>query len=962
MAETSLRVQIDGSGAAPAAKALDSDLSRLKASGDGVTSSMDKLSRELGDLRTTLTAAEQRSLALLKSQDSLTAATRAQEAAITSLTADLRAQTQAQLSLATAINTANERSRQQVGVQRELESSTEAATSSAKAFGQSQGQASASSLLLGRSLGSLTGLLGGLSLGAIITSSIQLAVEFERLDLRFQTVFGSARLAGREMAFVRGEADRLGAEVSVLAAQYSSLSAASLGTTLEGQKTRDIFSAITEASGKLGLSTEQTGGALTAIQQIISKGTVSAEELRGQLGERLPGAFQIAARAMGVTTAQLGKMLEQGSLASDVFLPKFADELRRTFGTDATTRIDSVSASFSRLRSEVQLAAGEAAKFPTSVLADLSDYVATLLRYEREGGGLATLQSAFAPLVDTAIGASNFITRSNVRGIGDLAQSTNEQRAVLAANPFTPQIDPFAPAVRDFSVVPKPAGGTREGPGILGIGVPLPDQKELLKLAEREEQFRARALGLTNEQRVQQSILNGELKNRNALEQQAELRIARLQDQITGNTAAKREGVKVESEAERLAKQLAKADAERAEKADELILRVQTQRQELKQQLTVGVQLTQAGEQLARLRAGELDATFIGREAAKEQLAIELQGLDALQQKVAAQNRLNEAGKRAAADLQEGPLAAGAAQRLARSTRNGRRGGIIQATFDDISAQQGAAADSESLRYEKQVNALAGADEGALRKDGLLKEDETVNDLIERAREEHQARLTTIEQDGLQARQDLTRQYVGASINAFGSIADAAAAFGKKGFAAYKAAAIAQTIISTYQSAQDSYKSLSGIPVVGPALGAAAAAASIVAGLGRVAQIRSQQYGGGREFGGPVDASRFYEIGEKGKPEIINTGGKYYLFGAKGNVIPASQGGRGGGSAPVINFRLSNNGQPANVSDFRTRQNSDGSIDIDAVMVEIGSRFADNGSRLRSQLSRATGGKNVGDL
>ena len=57
--------------------------------------------------------------------------------------------------------------------------------------------------------------------------------------------------------------------------------------------------------------------------------------------------------------------------------------------------------------------------------------------------------------------------------------------------------------------------------------------------------------------------------------------------------------------------------------------------------------------------------------------------------------------------------------------------------------------------------------------------------------------------------------------------------------AAGKAAAIASTTISTYQSAQDSYKSLAGIPIVGPALGAVAAGAAIIAGIKTVKKIVS---------------------------------------------------------------------------------------------------------------------------
>jgi len=69
-------------------------------------------------------------------------------------------------------------------------------------------------------------------------------------------------------------------------------------------------------------------------------------------------------------------------------------------------------------------------------------------------------------------------------------------------------------------------------------------------------------------------------------------------------------------------------------------------------------------------------------------------------------------------------------------------------------------------------------------------------------------------------------------------LAGLAANLGKE-TAAGKAAAIASTLISTYQGAQDSYKSLAGIPVVGPALGIAAAAAAVAGGLQTVKSIQS---------------------------------------------------------------------------------------------------------------------------
>jgi len=64
-----------------------------------------------------------------------------------------------------------------------------------------------------------------------------------------------------------------------------------------------------------------------------------------------------------------------------------------------------------------------------------------------------------------------------------------------------------------------------------------------------------------------------------------------------------------------------------------------------------------------------------------------------------------------------------------------------------------------------------------------------------------------------------------------------AAALFEKNTIAYKAFAISQTIIDTYASAVSSYRSLAGIPVVGPALGFAAAAVAVASGLANVQRI-----------------------------------------------------------------------------------------------------------------------------
>ena len=94
----------------------------------------------------------------------------------------------------------------------------------------------------------------------------------------------------------------------------------------------------------------------------------------------------------------------------------------------------------------------------------------------------------------------------------------------------------------------------------------------------------------------------------------------------------------------------------------------------------------------------------------------------------------------------------------------------------------------------------------------------------------------------------------------FGNMAVLSQSGNKKMAAIGKAAAIAQATISTYDSANKAYAALAGIPIMGPALGAAAAGAAIAAGLANVANIAGIGFSGGgytgpggvNEVAGPV--------------------------------------------------------------------------------------------------------------
>jgi len=164
-----------------------------------------------------------------------------------------------------------------------------------------------------------------------------------------RAVTGDLTKARREFEFVANASERLGLDIQSTALQYAQLSAAAKSTTLTGETVKNIFLAISRAGVAMGLTADQIRGALLAVQQMMSKGTVQAEELRGQLGERLPGAFNLAAEAMGVTTQQLNKLLQQGKVAAEDLLPRLADVLNTKFGSAAVAASSSLTAELNKL-------------------------------------------------------------------------------------------------------------------------------------------------------------------------------------------------------------------------------------------------------------------------------------------------------------------------------------------------------------------------------------------------------------------------------------------------------------------------------------------------------------------------------------------------------------------------------------------------------------------------------------
>lgn len=123
--------------------------------------------------------------------------------------------------------------------------------------------------------------------------------------------------------------------------------------------------------------------------------------------------------------------------------------------------------------------------------------------------------------------------------------------------------------------------------------------------------------------------------------------------------------------------------------------------------------------------------------------------------------------------------------------------------------------------------------------------------------EEYQGALVEIAAEANKRRRDAYASVLGQTTD------DLKTALGE-GNKLYKAFAVANAVMQTYQSATAAYQSAAAIPVVGFALAPVAAAAAVAAGLANVARIKSA-----REQGGLLSAGQMSTIAERGQPEVI---------------------------------------------------------------------------------------------
>lgn len=188
---------------------------------------------------------------------------------------------------------------------------------------------------------------GTIGFSAFISKLIDTSRETSRATTALKNISGGAIEFGKNQKFLIELASKYGLYVNDLIGNFAKFTAAASNANMPMASQQKLFESLSRACVGFGLSADESNGVFLAITQMMGKGKIQAEELRGQLGERLPIAMQAMAKAAGTSVAGLDSIMKKGELLSADVLPKFATALNEMIPNVNT---DNIETSLNRLK------------------------------------------------------------------------------------------------------------------------------------------------------------------------------------------------------------------------------------------------------------------------------------------------------------------------------------------------------------------------------------------------------------------------------------------------------------------------------------------------------------------------------------------------------------------------------------------------------------------------------------
>ena len=253
------------------------------------------------------------------------------------------------------------------------------------------------------------------------------ASEIEKLEIALLGVTKDQETFNKGLDIIGETSRRLNVPIAASTKQFTTLAASVLGSGGTIKDAETVFVGVSEAIKATGGNADDVQSAIRAMSQIFGKGKVSAEELQGQLGERLAGAVVKFAEANGSSLQKLQKDLRDGTVGLNQVI-EFAKKLNVDFGKTAEEVANSSADAGQRLKVQMdnfKLTIGRAV-IPVGAAFQgmMSDIVLGITENEDIMNGLATTFKVIGAAAFATIAAIRFL----IRTLADLFQI---QQAIL---------------------------------------------------------------------------------------------------------------------------------------------------------------------------------------------------------------------------------------------------------------------------------------------------------------------------------------------------------------------------------------------------------------------------------------------------------------------------------------------------------------------------------------------------
>lgn len=331
------------------------------------------------------------------------------------------------------------------------------------------------------SLMSAFGISTGIFLAVDIVKNIyDTTKQLESMNLALKMVSDTGAKYAENIAFINTISERWGLEIMSTTEQFTKFYADAKGKLSEVE-IQEVYEGIAKAGSIMGLSLEKQQSAFTAFQQMLSKGTIQAQELKLQLGDALPGSIKVATAAyqklhpeLKVTEALLYKHMEQGKLISSEMIPEMVKGYQKLYGIENTQGIETLMAAQNRLKnswtdlvkSMNESETGGISKFFGFIATGLSNGLKLLTRYNTEwetlNGRAKSRGSQFAVDNYNTDGQSDAMLKANKDKIYAEAQRVSakivELNKQFKQEGFFSEINPFSNTGKDIEELNRELG------------------------------------------------------------------------------------------------------------------------------------------------------------------------------------------------------------------------------------------------------------------------------------------------------------------------------------------------------------------------------------------------------------------------------------------------------------------------------------------------------------------------